>query len=327
MTASFNEQILSCEPKISVIMSVHNAQNYLPNAIDSILDQSYKNFEFIIVNDGSSDDSLSIIQDYASLDARIICVDQSNIGLTKSLIKAINLSSGVYIARMDADDISDLSRLFHQVQILNKNNLIGLVGTWATVIDQENNELKKSKLLTSSKRIMNKIKYGNQFIHGSMMFRRNIYFECGGYDESFKYSQDYDLWLRMIKLTKPFNIDKYLYKLRIHHESISSLNQSTQFQNAVKAITKNICHAKLQKYSFFANSDCDCFACNPKNKSIPNDTVNIVSARLHLRMGDYKNARIFYKKVNSFESIFMSTIIRFEGVAKSLKSIYSYSIK
>jgi tetratricopeptide (TPR) repeat protein len=158
------------------------------------------------------------------------------------------------------------------------------------------------------------------------MFRRNIYFQCGGYDKSFKYSQDYDLWLRMIKLTKPLNIDRYLYKLRIHNNSISIEHQSSQFQDAVKAITKNVCHAKI-KNLFFSDRNCKCFVCNPKTKTIDSDIVNIVSARLLLRMGDYTKARKFYKKILSFEAIGMLIIIRFESVIKALKLIFSYSIK
>jgi len=115
--------------KVSIVMSVYNAQKYLDEAIESILNQTYSNFEFIIINDGSTDKSLEIIENYAKKDSRIIVINRENKGLIYSLNEGIRKANGKYIARMDADDISLPQRLEKQVEFMEKNKNIGICGT------------------------------------------------------------------------------------------------------------------------------------------------------------------------------------------------------
>ena len=117
-------------------MSVYNASKFLNEAIESILNQTYKNFEFIIIDDGSTDNSTQIIEKYKKIDERIVFIEnEKNVGLTKNLNKAIKLSTSDYIARMDADDISDVKRLEKQIKFLQENKDISIVGSCAKYIN------------------------------------------------------------------------------------------------------------------------------------------------------------------------------------------------
>ena len=124
---------VSKTPLISVVMSVFNTEMYLNKSIESILKQSYKNFEFIIIDDGSTDSSLSIILNYMKKDKRMVLISRENKGLPYSLNEGIDKSIGKYIARMDADDISLSTRLAEQIEFMEKNNEIGIVGTWIEI--------------------------------------------------------------------------------------------------------------------------------------------------------------------------------------------------
>ena len=110
------------KPLVSVVMSVYNSEKWLSYSIESIIEQTYTNFEFIIINDGSTDNSKVILNEYSDRDKRILVIHQKNIGLTKSLIKAIKLSKGDIIVRIDADDLSSKERIEQQLKELEKKN-------------------------------------------------------------------------------------------------------------------------------------------------------------------------------------------------------------
>ena len=206
-------------PKISVIMSVYNGEKYLGEAIDSILNQNFTDFEFIIVGDGSTDDSLKVVQTYH--DKRIRVIDnEENIGLTKSLNKAMREARGELIARQDADDISLPNRFEEQVKYFEQHPETALLGTSIYIIDGDGKILGKRIVLANPSKSLVKV---NQFSHGSTMFRREIVRELGGYNELFRYGQDYELWLRIAKYNKVSNLTQVLYKLRFHGGNIRSL--------------------------------------------------------------------------------------------------------
>jgi len=206
-------------PKISVIMSVFNGEKYLREAIDSILSQTFTDFEFIIVNDGSTDNSLSIIKGYS--DRRIRLIDnEQNIGLTKSLNKVIKQARGEYIARQDADDISLPNRFEEQVRHFDQHPEVALLGTSAYRIDEQGRITGRVKVKEKPGEDLLK---RNQFNHGSTMFKRQVVIRLAGYNELFKYCQDYELWLRIAKYYEVRNLPQILYKLRFHQENIRSL--------------------------------------------------------------------------------------------------------
>ncbi len=179
---------MTSTPAVSVIMPVRNGAPFVANAIDSITSQSLRDFEFIIIDDGSTDATWDILKKAMKHDSRIRCFRQSALGLTASLNRAIMHASAPLIARQDADDISLQSRLEKQSTILNRNGL-DLIVTRA--------------YLHSTSRITPRLSYYfpkkfsvffmNPFIHGTFMFTRDLISNIGGYDESFRYSQDYKL--------------------------------------------------------------------------------------------------------------------------------------
>ncbi len=209
--------------EISVVMSVYNSEKWLKDCISSILSQTFTNFEFIIINDGSNDRSEFIIQSFAYQDKRIKLYNQQNLGLTKSLNKAISLSSGKYIARIDADDISLPDRLKKQYEILESNNEIGLSYTSYFEIDKVGEKIKKVIAISKFEKIKYNLSKGvNNIAHSSVMFRKSIFEMLNGYREKFKKSQDIDLWLRMMKVTSFSSTGDQAYvHIRKHNLSIT----------------------------------------------------------------------------------------------------------
>jgi glycosyltransferase involved in cell wall biosynthesis len=212
-------------------MSVYNGEQHLRESIESILNQTFTNFEFIIVNDDSTDNSPEIIKSYDDARTRIIN-NEKNIGLTKSLNKAIKQTRGEYIARQDADDISLPNRLELQHKFLEKHPDVALLGTGIYVINENGDEIEKRIMHPHPKTSLLK---GNRFIHGSVMFRKSVIDELGAYNETLKYSQDYELWLRLSKKYNVRNLTAPLYKLRMHRGSILSKKVEEQQMYAVLA--------------------------------------------------------------------------------------------
>lgn len=219
--------------RISVVMSVFNGEKYLREAVDSILAQTLTDFEFIIVDDGSTDRSLEIIQSYARQDARILVVRQAeNLGLAKSLNRGIALARGDLIARMDADDISLPDRFETQVQFLYENPDVDLVGSWVEFIDQNGKTTGEvSKYPGSAMGLRWGLFFENHLWHPTVMARRS-FFDCADvYDEAFDTTQDYELWARSNLHSRYRNIQKVLLKYRMHDSSISKLRNTSQMAN------------------------------------------------------------------------------------------------
>ena len=206
-------------PVASVIMSVYNGEEYLDQAVKSILAQTFTDFEFIIINDASSDNTSAILDKYH--DNRIIRVNnEKNIGLTSSLNKGIAIALGEFIARQDADDISHPERLDVQCKYLENNPSVGLIGSCPWIIDFNGQQIKKLRLpLAPNFEDPNLVR--NPFCHGSIIVRRSVLAKAGGYREFFQVSQDHDLWRRLSEFCQLKNIENSLYYLRNHVESIS----------------------------------------------------------------------------------------------------------
>jgi len=203
-------------------MSVYNGVTHLKKSIDSILNQTFKNFEFIMIDDASIDSSLQIIQSYQAKDNRIILIrNEKNLGLTKSLNKALTIAKGKLVARQDADDLSVETRLEKQYEFLMENPDIILISSSASIIDSKGNEIHPKHYKLSSEQIEKYLRRQNVIVHGSVMFRKNEIMELGGYREHFRYAQDYDLWLRIIDKHKIYILPEYLYKVKISLENLS----------------------------------------------------------------------------------------------------------
>jgi glycosyltransferase involved in cell wall biosynthesis len=181
-------------PKVSVVMAVRNGGKYLEDAVNSILSQTFRDFEFIIIDDASTDNTSEYLRSLSG-SCITIMVNSENLGLTKSLNMGVHMASGEYIARIDADDISYPTRLEKQAKFLDMRPEVGLLGTYCNVIN-ETGCIKNSggHLCTSNIDISRMLLVDNYFAHCSTMFRRDMFLAIGGYSEKYRYAQDYELW-------------------------------------------------------------------------------------------------------------------------------------
>lgn len=238
-------------PAISVVMSVHNGVKYLLQAIESILNQTLYDFEFIIVDDGSTDGASQILETYAKTDSRIVLVGQANQGLTKSLNKALYLARGDFIARMDSDDVAHPHRLETQLAFLNSHPDIVCVGSEVELISEngirlgprnqprEHDEIRRLLLLGD----------GGAMTHPAIMFRREQAIKIAGYDEQFLTAQDLDFFLRISEVGRVANIDEILLDWRQHPQSINRTKSDTWRSMKIVAIEKTIERIGAHNYS------------------------------------------------------------------------------
>ena len=287
-------------PSISVIMSVKNASLYLGKSVESILNQTFTNFEFLIMDDGSSDNSLAKLEKYSEIDERIVLFSQGNKGLTKSLNFLIQKSTSSIIARMDADDICQENRFEKQLSFLNNNKDYSLVGSNATCIDSKDKRKKITNLPLGNFYIKRRLNFYNTFIHSSVMFRKEKFIEVNGYDESFPVSQDYDLWLKMSKLrnSKFKNLKENLISLRLHEDSISKKNKDLQILCAAFSI-----------YKFKKNLDIE-FDENGVKKSFENkDLFSKIKTRVFFIQKNLQDLRNQIIKVPTLEGYMLFFIL------------------
>ena len=238
-------------PRISVLMSVYNGEKYLTEAIQSILEQSFNDFEFIIVDDGSSDNSQQIINSFK--DKRInLIINNKNIGLTKSLLKGYEYCQGEFIARMDADDISMPQRFKKQIEYFDKHPEVGVLGTNAYAIGDNSKPKYKIKYPENHSLIKWSLIFSNPICHPSVMIRKNVIEKYGFYNDDLysKYIEDYNLWSNFVHHTKFANINVALLKLRIVGQKISIKNHQEQINNSVYEAQKNL--------EFYVNEKINC---------------------------------------------------------------------
>ena len=228
-------------PLISVIMPVYNAEKYLDEAIQSILNQTYKDFEFIIINDGSTDKSLTIIEKHRNIDERIVLINRENRGLIASLNEGILKARGKYIARMDADDVSLPKRFEEQTRLMETEHL-DICGCHYFIVDQNNSYV--SAKVVSCQVDFNYMILARSvpFAHGSVMFKKS-FFEVNDLkygDTEFTKAEDYALWIQFAcKKARISNVDGFLFKYRYLNESLS--RQKVNYEHAIKLSKKYIC--------------------------------------------------------------------------------------
>ncbi|WP_171017447.1 glycosyltransferase family 2 protein [Aliarcobacter thereius] len=213
------------KPLVSVVMSVYNAESYIDEAIKSILNQTYTYFEFIIINDGSTDKSLEIIEKYKSQDERIVLISRENKGLIESLNEGIKKAKGKYIARMDADDISLSKRFEEQLRVMENDIDIVVCGSWINIFG-ENRRDKIAKYFVKDRQIKANLLISCCFAHPSVMMRKSAFFDNNiWYDENFKNAEDYHLWTQLAKVGNFYNIPKVLLNYRFLETSITRISE------------------------------------------------------------------------------------------------------
>lgn len=232
----------SLAPKISVLMSVYNGSRYLKESVDSILNQSFTDFELIIIDDCSTDNTWEILTKYAAQDQRIrLFKNQKNCGLTKSLNCGLKLAKGECIARQDADDISLHKRFEKQIACLNEHPEVILVSCDLELIDSKGNLIGKFQRACNPDLVGWYLLFYNHLAgHSQVMFRRETVINLGGYCENRRYSQDYELWCRLVKVGKIVILPEVLVKQRRHNESISTKKTQEQKAYSLKQVINNI---------------------------------------------------------------------------------------
>lgn len=210
-------------PVVSVVMSVYNGELYLREAVDSILNQTFTDFEFIIIDDGSTDSSAEILQSYR--DTRIRLFQQENVGLAVALNKGIARAKGKYIARMDADDMSFLERLGMQYRFMEAHSDILAIGSSAVWIDKDGSHIcicRKPAVVKDFKDVLP----NTPFIHPAVMYRIDAFFMAGGYPDSFKWgAEDTVLFNKLARLGKLYNLYEPLLYYRLNPEALSRIDR------------------------------------------------------------------------------------------------------
>ena len=228
---------------VSILMPVYNCGKYLRKAIESILCQTFTDFEFIIVDDGSEDDTVAIVESYT--DTRIHFLrNPGNLGIVETLNTGLSRAHGTYICRMDADDIAVPRRIETQVKFLEAHPGVGMAGSQVQIIDAAGLEGEIEEYPQTNARIRRALFVHNPFAHSSVMIRRSVLDAVGTYDKRFKHNEDYDLWLRVAARYEVANLPEVLLKRRVHSESITGAKETALSGYRVKTLS----HAALAYY-------------------------------------------------------------------------------
>ena len=224
-------------PTLSIIVLVYNSELYLKDAIDSILNQTFKHFELIIIDDGSSDNCLDILNTFH--DSRIkFLYNSENRGIVFSRNKGLNEANGKYIAMFDSDDIAYPSKFEKQIKFLEQNSDYGLIGSWVEIIDNKNNKITDSyKLCAKAKKIPSILLFRNYFINSAVVFRKDLLGNFK-YPNGYDIGEDYFLWIFLSTKTKVWNLPEYLVKYRIHNNSVTKKTEA--LRNGEKKIFSNL---------------------------------------------------------------------------------------
>lgn len=232
-------------PRITVLMTLFNGERYLREAIESILNQTYGDFEFLIIDDASTDSSKNIILSYNDSRIRLI-VNEINIGFVLSLNKGLQLAKGKYIARMDADDAAIETRLEKQLDYISNNSNVGLVTCcWETIDEESNSIFKQNEILNFEERYY-VLHFKNCIVHSSVLFNKKLVLNLGGYNKDFATCEDYDLWCRIANVSKIEQVEDILVKWRYNKSGISNRSSQKQdlcaqnvFSNNIKVLISN----------------------------------------------------------------------------------------
>src|SRR5579872_359540 len=216
-------------PPLSVVLPVYNAARFLMSALDSILSQDFREFECIAINDGSTDQSPCLLEEYQKRDPRVRVVHQRNIGLVETLNRGISLARAPLIARMDADDICLPGRFMTQMQYFKGRNDLGVLGGQIQLIDERGHLLRTVDYPAGGKELELFLYRGSPVAHPAVMLRKVAVQEAGLYRRAFKHAEDYDLWLRVHEAGYAIeNLKVPLIGYRQHTENVSVVHRREQ---------------------------------------------------------------------------------------------------
>ena len=209
-------------PLISMVTSVYNGEAYLKECLDSVINQTLQDFEYIILNNGSTDSTAGILARYE--DPRIRIVQQENLGIARSLNKGIHMAKSDLIARLDADDVSDPNRLEKQIKFMNQHPEIVLCGSRFKVLLEKDYIDFPNHAPEENEAIRKSMSCFNPFAHSTVVFRKTAFIKSGGYSAKFKFGQDYELWSRLLDFGKAYILKDKLITVRLSEQSTSSQN-------------------------------------------------------------------------------------------------------
>jgi glycosyltransferase involved in cell wall biosynthesis len=234
-------------PRISVILPIFNAQRYLSAAVDSILTQTFEDFELLLFDDGSEDQSLEIAKEATARDSRVILMHGDHRGYVSWLNTGLEMAKGELIARMDADDISLPERFARQVQFLDSQRECSVVGTHATRIDPDGSPIDSWKMPERHEQIDQQHINGRPgaLIHPSVMMRNSALVQIGGYRVAFEPAEDYDLFLRLAEVGRLANLPEPLLKYRLHDRCVTFVRAQAQGQHSRKALEEAFARRRL----------------------------------------------------------------------------------
>jgi glycosyltransferase involved in cell wall biosynthesis len=215
-------------PPVSVMMTVFNGQEFLSETIDSVLGQSFRDFEFVIVDDGSTDATGDILSRYVLRDSRICVLREGKKGRAASLNLAISLAKGKYVANIDADDLAMPGRLQEQVAFMERNPEVGVLGSAFELITDSGRAMNIMRHPLEDSEIRSAMLRYNPICHSSVIFRRDVALALGGYRRVFEPSEDFDLWLRMSERSRIANLHNVLVRYRTHANQLSVRKQEHQ---------------------------------------------------------------------------------------------------
>jgi len=257
-------------PLVTVLMSTYNNEKTVGRAIDSILNQTFTDYEFLIINDASKDRTEQVIKGFSDSHIRIIN-NKKNLGLTRSLNKGLKEAKGKYLARIDADDISLPKRLEKQVNFLQNNPDFILIGTSFNIINKKGKIIKKVEFNLNPEELYYDLIFQNMFAHSSVLFKLEDVIKLGEYSERLKYAQDYDLWCKLSKKGKIWVLPDILTKWCDDPSNISNQKRRKQqkigkdiFINNLKSlkVNQNVIDNANYLHNFYDDEFIDC----PKEK-------------------------------------------------------------
>jgi glycosyltransferase involved in cell wall biosynthesis len=215
-------------PALSVVMSVYNGERFLAEAVESILRQTFSDFEFIIIDDGSTDQTPAILADYARRDARLRVLPQSNRGRAESLNRGIHVAAAPLIARMDADDIALPLRFEKQMDFIASHPRVGLLGAGIDLVTTDGRRIDSFSPPAEDRDLRVAMLRNNPFRHPTMVMRKEVVVSVGGYRKALLDCDDFDLWLRMAEHTEIANLPYTLLLYRLHADQVTTRNMIHQ---------------------------------------------------------------------------------------------------
>lgn len=228
------------KPTVSIVMSTYNDALFLEKAIRSVIKQTFKNWEFIIINDASVDNTDSILRKFRQKDKRIIYIkNDKNFGLTRNLNRGIDIAKGEFIGRIDGDDYwTDKTKLRRQVDFMQQNPGYGMVGCFAHAIDSSDRKLFEIVYPSKDEDIRKIMLRHGPFVHSSVLIRKSILFRIGKYNNTHTHSEDYDLYLNLGTVSSFFNIPKFMVNYRVNPLGISQTKYMLQSKEVIKIMKK-----------------------------------------------------------------------------------------